>query len=543
MNVCLISREYPPFFGGGIGAYTVRWSRALAAHGHRVVVVTVSDDGRETRDRDGDVTVIRLPFIRGSGQTGDWSGPHPAIADGPTLGAFHAFSPVAVFSMQVAQALPRLVREFEVEIIEVPDTGALGWFPLLRRRCGADGPPMVTCVHSPTEWISRWNVAPLTGRRDAELVWMERDSAAWSDGLVAPSGAMAAWVADHWGVGTPAVIPYPLGDLEQIARASARRTEGPRLGRSIVFAGRLEPRKGVRVLLEGFALAASKGADLSLDLVGEDMPESGGMHGQRLLERLPPAIRACVRAHGRLETAAIDALRAPALAVAVPSPMDNFPNTCMEAMALGKVVLAAGAGGMADMIRDGVDGLLFRPEDVESCAETLLRIAEMPHDRAAALGSAAAARMLDLCGNGSIVHRRVAHYESLRPGSRAASDVRYAIVGHGERAVLERLRSAASAAGADFAHGWSGGRDGLVHVFSTPRRETLDLAPGDLGPVAVRANLAGSLPRGTTPREAVLRLLDRGARGIVVPDAISFGSGDKGPFQRLFRAATSAWRR
>ena len=41
MNVCLISREFPPFFGGGIGTYTVHWSRALAAAGHRVVVVTV----------------------------------------------------------------------------------------------------------------------------------------------------------------------------------------------------------------------------------------------------------------------------------------------------------------------------------------------------------------------------------------------------------------------------------------------------------------------------------------------------------------------
>src|SRR5262245_8476885 len=130
MTICLISREYPPFFGGGIGSYTVRWSRALAGAGHRVVVLTVSDDGREGRERHEGVDVVRLPFIRGMGQTGDWSGPHPLISTAQTRAAFAAFSPVAVFAMQIAGALPRLVEEFGIRVVEAPDTGALGWFAL-----------------------------------------------------------------------------------------------------------------------------------------------------------------------------------------------------------------------------------------------------------------------------------------------------------------------------------------------------------------------------------------------------------------------------
>src|SRR5262245_40176407 len=116
MNICLISREYPPFHGGGIGSYTVRGSRALAGEGHRVVVVTVSEDGAEGRERHGACEVVRLPFIRGLAQWGGWSGPHPAIATPETRAAFETFSPVAVFSMQVAAALPRLVRELGLEV-------------------------------------------------------------------------------------------------------------------------------------------------------------------------------------------------------------------------------------------------------------------------------------------------------------------------------------------------------------------------------------------------------------------------------------------
>ena len=60
---------------------------------------------------------------------------------------------------------------------------ALAWFALNGRRTGelwknGGGPAFVTCIHSPTEWIAQWNRTPLNGRRDTELVWMERDAAA-----------------------------------------------------------------------------------------------------------------------------------------------------------------------------------------------------------------------------------------------------------------------------------------------------------------------------------------------------------------------------
>src|SRR4051812_46751988 len=110
MNVCLISREYPPFFGGGIGAYTERFARALAGAGHRAVVVTVSGSGREERESEAGVTVVRLPFLAGN----EWSGPHPAIATPEHVAAYYAFHPVSVFAMEVARAVPGLARELAI---------------------------------------------------------------------------------------------------------------------------------------------------------------------------------------------------------------------------------------------------------------------------------------------------------------------------------------------------------------------------------------------------------------------------------------------
>src|SRR5205814_1228959 len=117
-------------------------------------------------------------------------------------------------------------EEFDFDAVEFPDTGALGWFLLNDRRTGRTwrraGPPVIITVHSPTAWIAAWNRAPLRSRRDLELAWMERDCAAWSDGLVSPSGPLATWVQDQWRLAPGAVehIPNPLGELEGIAAAA-----------------------------------------------------------------------------------------------------------------------------------------------------------------------------------------------------------------------------------------------------------------------------------------------------------------------------------
>src|SRR5204863_3261721 len=101
-----------------------------------------------------------------------------------------------------------------------------------------------------------------------------------------------------------------------------------------------------------------------------------------------------IRVHGRLDGPSLAAIRARARTIVVPSPMDNFPNTGMEAMAEGHIVIAARAGGMAEMIRDGIDGLVFEPEDSRACAAALRRAAALTPEEAARMGRRAAGRML-----------------------------------------------------------------------------------------------------------------------------------------------------
>jgi glycosyltransferase involved in cell wall biosynthesis len=59
--------------------------------------------------------------------------------------------------------------------------------------------------------------------------------------------------------------------------------------------------------------------------------------------------------------------------VFIPSYYDGTPNVLLEAMALGKVVVASRAGGMPDLITDGVNGFLFAPGDQRGAVSAMER--------------------------------------------------------------------------------------------------------------------------------------------------------------------------
>jgi hypothetical protein len=57
-----------------------------------------------------------------------------------------------------------------------------------------------------------------------------------------------------------------------------------------------------------------------------------------------------------------------------PSRWENYPNVCLEAMALGAPVLGSDAGGMSEIIEHQTSGLLFRSGDAEDLAAKLTRL-------------------------------------------------------------------------------------------------------------------------------------------------------------------------
>jgi glycosyltransferase involved in cell wall biosynthesis len=132
-------------------------------------------------------------------------------------------------------------------------------------------------------------------------------------------------------------------------------------GWRLLYAGRLDPRKGVRTAVEALALLPTE-ATLLLAGAGEE-----GYRDE--LGRLARETRVGNREELRDAYAESDLVVFP---VEWAEPWGLVP---LEAMAVGRPVIATGAGGSGEYLRDGENCLLFEPGDAGALADAARRLA------------------------------------------------------------------------------------------------------------------------------------------------------------------------
>jgi glycosyltransferase involved in cell wall biosynthesis len=150
-----------------------------------------------------------------------------------------------------------------------------------------------------------------------------------------------------------------------------RRCERP-VPHSFGFFGNIAPHKGILVVLAAMRQVAP--SDLSLAI-------HGGLHFQdeRFREQFFAAVAASQAAahwHGPYVRADIARLMSTVAWVIVPSTWwENAPLVILEAFRHRRPVICSDIGGMAEMVEDGVNGLLFRAGDAADLARTMRRAA------------------------------------------------------------------------------------------------------------------------------------------------------------------------
>lgn len=127
--------------------------------------------------------------------------------------------------------------------------------------------------------------------------------------------------------------------------------DGPREG--FLFVGRLSAEKGVDVL----AAATAQLGGCAVRVAGTG-PEAHLLQGQSGLTAL-----------GALSGERVREEMAAAMALVLPSIWyENFPRTLVEAMGCGLPVIASQIGALAELVEDGVTGLLFEPGNADDLA-------------------------------------------------------------------------------------------------------------------------------------------------------------------------------
>jgi glycosyltransferase involved in cell wall biosynthesis len=151
----------------------------------------------------------------------------------------------------------------------------------------------------------------------------------------------------------------------------------PGPGRVVGFLGRIEPRKGVLDLIHAVPAIRAGAPDVRVVVMGDDFYGSDAGYLERVRAARDVEHLAWVENAGGV-LRHLDVLVAP-------SHQEPFGTVLSEAMAVGTPVVATRVGGLAEVVEDGVTGLLVEPADPPALAAGILRVLE----RREAMGAAA----------------------------------------------------------------------------------------------------------------------------------------------------------
>jgi len=144
----------------------------------------------------------------------------------------------------------------------------------------------------------------------------------------------------------------------------------------LLLVGRLSPRKGSDVALEAVAHLVAEGRDVVLDLAGTAFTGYEWFADQLASRASEPDLAGRVNLRGYV--ADRWAALAAADVVLVPSRVEPFGNTAVEAMLAARPVVVSATQGLVEIVTDGATGLLVPPDDPEALAQAIARLADDP---------------------------------------------------------------------------------------------------------------------------------------------------------------------
>lgn len=194
------------------------------------------------------------------------------------------------------------------------------------------------------------------------------------DLVIAPSRFLRQKLLDSGKFDRQRTLYSDYGTLTEGLRPLRR---APREGRPLRlgFVGSLVWYKGLDVLVRAMGLL--HGREVELHVFGEFRPETDPYHAQ--LRELALDCGDAVHFHGAFDNRDIAAVHERIDALVVPSVwFENSPITIHEAFLLRTPVIASDLGGMAELVREGADGLLFKVGDAVSLAKSVQRLLDEP---------------------------------------------------------------------------------------------------------------------------------------------------------------------
>lgn len=338
MRICFVSRRFFPAISG-MSIYAANLLRELVAAGHNVTMIS---------QYRGDVF--------GRGVYG--GGPPPPVPSVHMIG-LEALGEQdgGDFERDVDNMVETIVAEHArapFDILHAQYGYPNGWAVLLASKI-TGVPNLVSIQGGDGHWIG----SCCTTHRMAMQRVLDHSGAVLIGG---PSFAREV----HERLGTPldrfTLVP---GAVDTARFTPGERGMGPV---RLLYHGRVDRRKGVLDFIEALAHIPPEGWTATISGIGPDVEAAKSLAEARLLGRID--------FKGYIDYADAPALYRAHDVFVSPTYAEGFSNTILEAMASGLAVVSCHAVGVTDCLRDGENGLLVEPGDINALANRLESLIE-----------------------------------------------------------------------------------------------------------------------------------------------------------------------
>lgn len=361
MHIAYITSEFvTEQLHGGLATYLCNIATIMAQHGHRVTVITLSEkEGRLQYDKN--IEIIRVPAISIN-----------------TMDSFSQGIHMIYNSLKLYRALCQEDKRQKINIVQAANFQAVGFFKNRK---------IPTVVRASSDSSLMRNARKVGFNYDEALRektledYLELWCVKRADAAFAPSQFCAFVIEKRCGRKLEVIeSPY----MSKIEETDDIVYQEKLLNKKyLLFNSSLSRLKGTHVGIEATECLLGKYPDLYMVYVGYDygLSQKDG-NTQRLsliLERQNKRYDGRVIYLKHLAHRDLFPIIKNALACVLPSRVDNLPNSCIEAMALGNIVIGTYGASFEQLIRNKENGLLIKrdsPAALIKAVDWLMNLSE-----------------------------------------------------------------------------------------------------------------------------------------------------------------------
>ena len=363
---CFLTQHYPPGSMAGVARSIPPLARAIAALGHHAHVLTQGAD-QDLVDFEG-IWVHRIV---------------PRQTRPQALGK-EIFVPQRIWNHAAAMLaeVERIAARRPVECVYAPLWDCEGAAIQLDGRF-----PLAVELHTPMQTVLATQPrlqtdAAYVASIAEPIMAVERQILLSAARLRSNSNAITQEIERGYGVSLgERVTLIPHASEDWTACPCVAPADLPPDSLRLLFVGRLEPRKGIDVLLETARRLLAHFPRVHLDVVGDDALSGPDGRSYRKVFETDPASDAIgdrVHFHGEVSEEALRGFYRACDVFVAPSRFESFGLILLEAMMFARPVVCCRTGGMPEVVVEGETALLAEPGDAVSLERCLSRLIEDP---------------------------------------------------------------------------------------------------------------------------------------------------------------------